>query len=253
MRYFIFLAYNGKNFCGWQSQKNAVSVQSTIEERMSILLKEPVKITGCGRTDTGVHARAYIAHFDSENISGFQHDDFIYKINSFLPHDIVIFDVKQVISTANSRFDATERTYEYHISGIKNPFKNDLCYFISLSKFNLIDVNLFNEGCKILKTYDDFTSFSKTGTLTKTNNCKIFDAYAVKDNFDFVFTITADRFLRNMVRAITGTLLDVALKKISINELIQIIESKNRSNAGESLPAQGLFLTKVKYPQELFI
>jgi len=253
MRYFIYLAYNGKNYCGWQNQKNAVSVQSVIENRLTILLKEEIKVVGCGRTDTGVHAKSYVAHFDAANLSSFEKADFIYKINSFLPFDIVIFDYKEVEKNASSRFDALKRTYEYHISGIKDPFKNDLCHFVSAARFKQIDVDLFNKACQLLLKYDDFTSFSKVGTQTKTNICKIVHAQGVKENNYFVFSISADRFLRNMVRAITGTLLDVAYKKITLHQFCSIIESKNRSNAGESMPAQGLYLTEIIYPEKIFI
>lgn len=253
-RYFLFLAYNGKNYCGWQNQKNAISVQSVIEKHLSILLKEDIKVVGCGRTDTGVHAKKYVAHFDSTNIDSYVNvEELIYRMNNFFPDDIVVYDLKEVRKDANSRYDAIERTYEYHISGLKNPFKKDLCHYISPEKFKNIDVNLFNEACSILLKNDDFTSFSKVGTQTKNNICKIYEAQGFKDNHDFIFSITANRFLRNMVRAITGTLLDVAYKKINLEDFKKIIASKNRSDAGVSMPAQGLFLTEIIYPDDIFL
>ena len=252
-RYFLFLAYNGKNYCGWQNQKNAISVQSVIEKHLSILLKEDIKAVGCGRTDTGVHARKYVAHFDAANIdSSANVEELIYRMNCFFPDDIVVYGLKEVRKDANSRFDALERTYEYHISGFKNPFKKDLCHYISPEKFKNIDVDLFNEACSILLKNDDFTSFSKVGTQTKNNICKVYDAQGIKEDNEFIFHITANRFLRNMVRALMGTLLEVAYKKISIEDFKLIIASKNRSNAGVSMPAQGLFLTEIKYSDDIF-
>jgi len=253
MRYFIHLTYLGTHYCGWQYQKNAITVQSTLENHISILLKEDIKLTGCGRTDTGVHARSFMAHFDSERMKNFTYSDFIYKINSFLPYDVAIYNIWPVVPTAHSRFDAISRTYEYHICGIKDPFKKNLSYFVSNAKFDSIDVALFNEACEILKKHNDFSSFAKTGTPTKTNICHIFEAYAIKDERTFVFTIKADRFLRNMVRAITGTALEVAFKNISLEAFENIIRSKNRSKAGESMPAEGLYLVNIQYPENIYI
>ena len=253
-RYFLYLAFNGKNYCGWQNQKNAISIQSVIEKHLSILLKEEIKVVGCGRTDTGVHAKKYVAHFDAANIdSSTNVEALIYRMNCFFPDDIVIYDLKEVRKDANSRFDALERTYEYYISGMKDPFKTGFYHYISPEKFKNIDVDLFNEACEILLKTDDFTSFSKVGTQTKTNICKVFEAHGFKDDNQFIFRITANRFLRNMVRAITGTLLDVAFKKINLAQFEEIIASKNRSNAGTSMPAKGLFLTNIKYPENIFL
>lgn len=247
MRYFVNLAYRGTAYNGWQSQKNAVSVQSILESHFSTILKEEIKITGCGRTDTGVHALDFTAHFDSENLKKFNPEIFIQRINRFLPADIAIYKIFPVKPGANSRFDAVSRTYEYRITCLKDPFNKDLSYPISVKKFNEINIALFLKACNILMQHTDFTSFSKTGTQTKTNICTIHEATAKKDTHTFVFRIAADRFLRNMVRAITGTLLDIAWGKMPPEALNEIILSKNRSAAGRSMPAQGLYLVKVTY------
>ncbi|OQA01847.1 MAG: tRNA pseudouridine synthase A [Bacteroidetes bacterium ADurb.Bin408] len=251
MRYFVNLAYRGTNYNGWQSQKNAISVQSVLEAHFSTILKEEIKITGCGRTDTGVHAKNFTAHFDSDNFRKFNTENFIQRINRFLPSDIAIYDIYPVKPGASSRFDAVSRTYEYHITCKKDPFNKDLSYLISLKKFNEINMELFLKACSILKQHSDFTSFSKTGTQTKTNVCRIIEATAIKEENNFIFRITADRFLRNMVRAITGTLLDIAWGKMPPEALNDIILSKNRSSAGRSMPAQGLFLINVEYDSHI--
>jgi len=252
-RYFIYFCFNGTKYNGWQKQKNAISIQEILENHLSLLFNEHINLVGAGRTDTGVHASFFTAHFNTSKINIIEKDKTIFRINNFLPPDIAVFDIKQVKPDANSRFDAIKRTYKYHISGTKEPFKNDFFYIISPEKYNKINVDLFNEGCKTISKEEDFSSFSKTGTKTKTNNCLIFEAYGLKQNWHFTFTVTANRFLRNMVRALTGTLLDVAWGKTSIHELEQIIKNKKRSGAGESVPAKGLFLTDIIYPEDIFI
>lgn len=250
-RYFISLAYKGTNFHGWQSQDNAQSVQAELESCLSLLISENVKITGCGRTDTGVHAAFYVAHFDCRtNFDQNQRLNLVRKINMFIPNSIVIFEIIPVNIELNSRFHAKKRTYKYVFSKTKNPFISDF----SVEHKNDLNLKLMELACKILKKQTDFTSFSKTGGNSKTNFCKIYEAkweYFEKQQI-LVFTISADRFLRNMVRAIVGTLLEVGREKISLNDFRNIIESKNRCNAGPSVLAKGLFLWDIEYDNVFF-
>ncbi len=247
-RYFIRLAYNGENYHGWQIQENAPSVQETINDAFSTIYKKTINVVGCGRTDTGVHAKEFYAHFSiNTRLSKPNLKLHIKKLNGYLPKDICIYDIVPVKPEAHARFDALSRTYEYYINREKDPFNNDLTYFLHVD----LDIARMNNGAKILMEYEDFTSFSKVKTQVKTNICKIsYAQWKQQDNL-LVFTITADRFLRNMVRAIVGTLLDIGRGKKSLDDLKAIIESKNRSNAGYSVPAKGLFLTKVEYPYPL--
>ncbi len=246
-RYFLQISYKGKNYHGWQIQENAISVQSVLNERISIALQEDVYVVGAGRTDTGVHAEYYILHFDTRKDIA-DSASFIDKINKLLPADIAAYNLFKVHREANSRFDALSRTYEYRITRKKNPFLTDLAWYYRYP----LDVKKMNEAANILFDYEDFTSFSKTGTQVKTNLCKIYEAnWFLQENDLLIFRIKADRFLRNMVRAITGTLIDVGREKISLDDFRAVIESKNRSNAGFSVPAHGLFLTDIEYPGEL--
>ncbi|MFC2107231.1 tRNA pseudouridine(38-40) synthase TruA [Bacteroidota bacterium] len=247
MRYFLKLAYNGSNYHGWQIQDNAPSVQETINKAISTQTGSEINLSGCGRTDTGVHAEEFYAHFDLEKTI-VNRENFVYKLNNFLPSDIVIFELIPVSPEANARFDAISRTYKYYITKRKNPFRNDQAYTI----FGDIDISAMNKAAEILKEYTDFTSFSKLHTQVKTNNCKITEAYWKQENDLLVFTITADRFLRNMVRAIVGTLLEIGKGKSEIENLRKIIDIKDRSKAGFSVPAQGLFLTNIQYPKTIF-
>ncbi|MCD4773833.1 MAG: tRNA pseudouridine(38-40) synthase TruA [Bacteroidales bacterium] len=247
-RYFIKLAYKGTNYHGWQLQDNTPTVQLAINNALSTILRKEVNITGCGRTDTGVHASNFYAHFDLEKkINTDDLKKLTYKLNNFLSKDIVIFEIFAVHPEAHARFDANSRTYQYFISKRKNPFTHDISYYL----FGNIDIELMNKGAKILFDYSDFTSFSKSNTQVKTNICKIIKAEWSKKEDQIIFTISADRFLRNMVRAIVGTLINLGLNKINLDDIKEIIESKNRSNAGYSVPAKGLFLTEVKYPEEI--
>jgi len=250
-RYFLHLAYNGKAYHGWQIQENALTIQEVVTTALSNLLQQEIEIVGCGRTDTGVHAKDYYAHFDTkENLDREKRDKLCFKLNRFLSEDIVIYDILPVNKEAHARFDAVTRTYQYDIVNIKNPFKNKYTYYV----YGKINVEKMNKAAEHLLHYSDFTSFSKTGTQTKTNNCKIHYAFWQKDEEGIIrFTIKADRFLRNMVRAIVGTLIDVGIGKITVEQFCKIIESKSRSNAGYSVPAQALFLTEVNYPKEIFI
>jgi len=241
MRYFIKFSYNGTNYHGWQTQPNAISVQETLTNAMSVIFNKTLVLTGAGRTDTGVHAREMYAHFDID----FTIDVAlaVYKINSFLPKDIVVLDIIIVHDDAHARFDAKKRTYQYHINKIKNPFLFEQSWFYH----TYLDLDLMNEAAKLLFNHIDFESFSKSNTDVNTFNCTIFEANWTSENENLIFTITADRFLRNMVRSIVGTLVNVGLHKTTINDFNKIIEAKNRTKAGFSAPACGLFLTKIEY------
>ena len=243
-RYFLQLAYDGTNYHGWQVQENAHTVQAELENKVSILLGEKIQITGCGRTDAGVHAREFFAHFDSDNFR-FDTNDFVYKLNRFLPKDIAVFDVFKVRDEMHARFSAISRTYKYFINRKKSPFDRNYSYFFNGN----IDVNAMMQASEYIREYSDFTSFSKLHTQTSTNICQVEKAYW-EDYEDgrLVFTITANRFLRNMVRAIVGTLLEVGKHKIVPGEVKNIIEAKDRARAGFSAPANGLFLEKITYP-----
>lgn len=243
-RYFIHLAYNGKNYHGWQQQHNAHSVQAEIQQKLQVLLKQPIEITGCGRTDTGVHARQFYAHMDvPEDIDS---DKICYQLNALLPNDIAIYRIFLVEPTLHARFDATYREYEYHISTQRTPFLQELSWQFTPQ----LKVDAMNEAALLLLNHTHFECFSKVHTQVKTFNCKVSKAqWEYKENGMLVFTIGADRFLRNMVRAIVGTLVDVGLQKTSIPQFKEILQSNNRCKAGQSVPAQGLFLTQVKYPQ----
>lgn len=242
MRYFIEFAYQGTHYHGWQSQPNTKTVQETLTKALSILLKKPLELVGAGRTDAGVHARQMYAHFDIDNT--LDENILVAKLNSFLPEDIVVFGIHSVTAEAHARFDATSRTYEYHLHLFKDAFKKDLSWY----HFRPLDVEKMNQAAQILLEYEDFECFSKTHTDVFTFNCTITQAFWTNNGNSLMFTITANRFLRNMVRAIVGTLIQIGLGKASIEHLRTIIESKDRGQAGFSVPAKGLFLTRVSYP-----
>ena len=241
------IAYNGTAYHGWQYQPNAITVQQIIEDACSKLLRGKVDVVGAGRTDTGVHAAYFVVHFDT-SVSSIDNASFVNKINRILPRDIVVYSLNEVESNAHSRFDAISRTYEYRIILHKNPFTTE---FVHRPKFKL-DFKKMNEACNILFEFKDFTSFSKLHTDVKTNNCKIYQAEWLKRGEEWVFIIKADRFLRNMVRAIVGTLLDIGRGKMTIDEFRAVILEKNRSSAGASVPANALFLTDIEYPENIF-
>lgn len=247
-RYFIKLSFRGTNYHGWQVQPNANTVQQVLNEDLSLLLGEDIQITGCGRTDTGVHASMFYAHMDCHNKLA-DDSEFLFSINNKLPADIAIHQIRQVRADAHARFDAISRTYEYHIQRRKKVFNQDQSHYI----FGELDFTSMQQASKMLNDYTDFTSFSKVDTDTKTNNCKVYSTQWDITEDVMVFTIKADRFLRNMVRAIVGTLLDVGFSRIDLDGFRQIIENRNRSDAGTSAPARGLFLTDVQYPPEIFI
>ena len=246
----MHLAYNGTAYHGWQRQLNAPSVQEELEKCLSLKIGYPVSLTGCGRTDTGVHARSFYAHFELENeIPSEGKDQFLQGLNMFLPSDIAVFDLIPVKADANARFDATSRTYQYFISRTKDPFSIQTAYHV----FGALNIEAMQEAADLLLEYDDFTSFSKLHSQTKTNLCKIYEASWSTTHTMLVFKISANRFLRNMVRAITGTLLDVGKGKLGVEDFRHIIEAKNRGKAGFSVPAHGLFLEEISYPEELFL
>ena len=240
MRYFIALSYNGKNYHGWQIQPDANSVQSELINALQKILQEKILVVGAGRTDTGVHAKKMIAHFDSNQ----QFDNWVYKVNSVLPNDIVVSEIFLVDDEKHARFDAKSRTYEYKIWLGRNPFLLDFSWQIHHQK---IDIHLMNEAAKLLFNFTNFESFSKVQTEVKTFNCEITKAIWEQNGNELTFYISANRFLRNMVRAIVGTLIDVGTQKISVKDFEKIIESKDRGKAGLSVPAKGLFLTEVDY------
>ncbi|RHU29005.1 tRNA pseudouridine(38-40) synthase TruA [Parabacteroides sp. TM07-1AC] len=246
-RYFIYLGYNGKNFCGWQIQPNGLTVQQCLEEALATLLRRPVPVVGAGRTDAGVHARLMVAHFDWDE--PLADPAFLAeKLNRLLPKDIAVYRVVPVKPEAHARFDATSRTYKYYVTTRKDPFNYDLVYRMN----GKLDFEAMNEACKVLFDYIDFTSFSKLHTDVKTNNCRIYQAGWKQEGDVWVFTVQADRFLRNMVRAIVGTLLEVGRGKLTIDGFRKVIEAKDRCKAGGSVPGHALFLVNVTYPESLF-
>tara|TARA_R110001583_G_scaffold186749_1_gene347669 strand:+ start:3276 stop:4019 length:744 start_codon:yes stop_codon:yes gene_type:complete len=247
LRYFIELSYNGSAYHGWQNQPNALSVQEVTEKALSTLLKTSISIMGAGRTDTGVHAKQMFAHFDYEN--DLDATDLVFKLNSFLPKDVVIHDIFKVKEEAHSRFNAISRTYLYRIALKKNAFTNNDTFYVRQT----LDIENMIEATKVLFQYKDFQCFSKSNTDVKTYHCNIMKAEWVLVNNELQFTIKADRFLRNMVRAIVGTLINIGLGKIAVDDLHTIIKSKNRSEAGFSVPAHALYLTAVQYPNDIKI
>lgn len=247
-RYFIYFAYDGTAYHGWQIQPNGISVQECLMKALSTLLRREVDVVGAGRTDAGVHASLMVAHFESEVVldTRFMTD----KLNRLLPPDISVYSLRGVKSDAHARFDATARKYKYYVTTAKRPFERQ--YRCRL--FQTPDFGRMNEAAQTLFDYTDFTSFSKLHTDVKTNNCKIMHAdWTQIDDVTWVFTIQADRFLRNMVRAIVGTLLEVGRGKLTVDGFRQVIEQRNRCLAGTSVPGNALFLVDIAYPEELFL
>lgn len=247
MRYFIYLQYDGTDYHGWQTQPDVISVQETIEQKLSLLLRRELFIVGAGRTDAGVHARLMVAHFEVDQ--EVDCNQLTFKLNGLLPPDIAIFRIVPVTDDAHARFSATSRTYRYYITTQKSAFDHRFV----MRTYRTLDIDKMNEAASHLFDYIDFTSFAKLHTDVKTNNCRIMQARWEQREGQLVFTIQADRFLRNMVRAIVGTLISVGCGKISVDEFCRIIERKNRCQAGDSVPASGLFLEEIEYPQELFL
>ena len=245
-RYFIQLSYDGTAYHGWQIQPNGISIQETVEKALSVVARQTVAVTGAGRTDSGVHASFYVAHFEVEK-ENLDNDKIIHNLNCLLPADIAIHNIYKVHSEAHARFDATSRTYKYYIVKAKDPFQR----FYAAREAKVPDLARMNEAARKLFNYEDFTSFSKLGTDVKTNNCKVDHAEWIDEGNRYVFTIRADRFLRNMVRAIVGTLLEVGFGKLTLDQFCKVIEAKDRNAAGASVPAKGLFLIDIGYPGEL--
>lgn len=244
-RYFLEMAYNGSAFHGWQVQPNAVTVQAVVDDALGKLLRTDVHVVGAGRTDTGVHASYFVAHFDTHFAIG-DADHFLYKVNRILPRDVVVFTIQEVDPLLHSRFSATSRTYHYNLILQKDPFLKDTAY---LPVYDL-DFNRMNQAAMLLFDFTDFTSFSKLHTDVKTNNCQIMQAqWMAIDDYRWQFVVQADRFLRNMVRAMVGTLMDVGRGKISVSDFREIITLKHRGEAGSSAPAHALFLVDIEYPQ----
>lgn len=248
-RYFIELAFNGGSYHGWQVQQNAISVQEMLNKTLSTVLRSPIETIGCGRTDTGVHARQLFAHFDEQEgrIQG-NEQRVLASVNALLPQDIAVKQIYRVEADAHARFDAIKRSYEYHIHFGKNPFLNGLSWQLR----DKPDIEAMNEAASFMMKYRDFSCFSKAHTQVFTNNCLLMRAqWSWMNNDRLIFYISADRFLRNMVRAIVGTLLEVGCGKKRPEDIHEIIQSKNRSVAGASVPACGLYLTEVIYPWDV--
>ncbi|MGD1945443.1 MAG: tRNA pseudouridine(38-40) synthase TruA [Croceivirga sp.] len=246
MRYFIEFSYHGKAYHGWQNQPNVISVQAVLEKALSTLLRDDIAVLGAGRTDAGVHAKQMFAHFDYTQ--ELDTNKMLLRLNAFLPNDIMVKSLRSVVPEAHARFDATERTYEYWVVREKNPFLYDFAHLV----FRPIQISRMNEAANIMMEYSDFECFSKSNTDVKTFVCDIRVAFWKKRGEILVFTISADRFLRNMVRAAVGTLLEIGLGKREVADIRTVIEGKDRSKAGVSVPAKGLYLTKVSYPEAIF-
>ena len=248
-RFFMELSFKGTNYHGWQSQPNASSVQSEIEKAMQTILHEDIKTTGAGRTDTGVHARFYVAHFDTDHILPLKRNDFLYKMNAVLPPEIAVSNVYPVKPESHARFSAISRTYNYYISKVKDPFLPEFSWYYSLP----LDIAIMNEASAILLEYDDFTSFSKLHSDVNNNLCKVFEAGWSRNENQLIFTIRANRFLRNMMRSIVGTMIDIGKGKTSLEAFRMIIEGKDRSLAGFSVPSQGLILAHIVYTNDIIL
>ena len=270
MRFFITFTYNGTNYCGWQRQPNGVAVQEELEKALTTIMRTPIEVVGAGRTDAGVHALNMVAHFDvdnllivstdqnrdaincvsneiDENVKILDKNRLINNLNSLLPHDIAVKNIERVTDEAHARFDAISRKYEYHVITHKNPFLKDQACRLHFP----LNIELMNEAAQVLFEYEDFTSFSKLHTDVKTNNCTIMYARWEQRDDRMVFTIKANRFLRNMVRAIVGTLMEVGRERMTIDGFRQVIEAKNRCSAGHSVPACGLYFIEAEYPETI--
>lgn len=248
-RYFIFISFKGTSYHGWQVQPESVTVQKVLDEALSVVLNEKISTIGAGRTDTGVHARFFCAHFDSLSPDLSSVKNLVFRLNCFLPKDISVSEIRKVVPDSNARFSAISRTYKYYISRIKDPFNENTCWYLHTK----LDIALMNEACQILVNNTDFTSFSKLHSDTKTNICRIYNARWTEESENQIFTIKADRFLRNMVRAIVGTMIEVGSIKLDLTEFAMIFDKKDRCSAGISAPARGLFLSDIEYPEEIFI
>lgn len=244
MRYFVHLAFNGTPFVGWQVQPNGTSVQGVLEHTMTLIFKEKIELTGCGRTDTGVHAKNFYAHFNhTQSYSKESLQSIKYKLNSFLPKEIVLYSIFPVPDDLHTRFSAIDRTYRYYIDIEKNPFSFPYAFRV----FEPLNLEAMNKAAQYIIECKDFTSFSKLHTQVNNNLCTVTEAFWEQKDHQLIFTITANRFLRNMVRAIVGTLLLVGSEKIDLEQFLEIIRAHDRSKAGTSVPAHALFLENVRY------
>jgi len=248
-RYFIFISYKGTSYHGWQIQPNSVTVQKILDEALSVVLNEKISTIGAGRTDAGVHAIFFCAHFDCSSLDLLKISNLVFRLNQFLPADISVNSIRKVVPDANARYSAISRTYKYYISRIKDPFSDNSSWYLH----GKIDIKVMNEACMMLFLHSDFTSFSRLHSGAKSNICKIYFAGWEELDNRLVFTIKADRFLRNMVRAIVGTSVEIGFGKMNLNEFEDIILAKDRCRAGKSAPAKGLFLVDIEYPVEIFI
>ena len=242
MRYFLEIAYNGTHYHGWQVQPNAVTVQEKMDEALSLILRQDIAVLGCGRTDTGVHASQFFLHFDADPIE--DHEKLVYKLNGYLPKDISCYRLIPVKEGAHARFDALSRTYQYHVHTFKDPFIGESSMFFPTK----LDVDLMNQAGAFLLDQKDFASFCKTGSDIKTTLCDMMQCEWEQDGTTYTLTIKANRFLRNMVRAVVGTMLELGSGKMNLEEFKAVVHSGNRSKAGSSVDACGLFLTGVEYP-----
>ena len=245
MKICLNICYQGSDFHGWQTQPTVVTVQETLEQTLFKLFKKRISVYGCGRTDAGVHAKEMFAHFDFESIE--DTSDLAHRLNNYLPADIAVKAILKVKPESHARFDALERTYEYWLVQQKNPCDLDTGHYVN----RLMDIQKMNEAAKVIMEHTDFECFSKSQTDVKTYLCDIKKAKWKEMDDRLVFTISADRFLRNMVRAIVGTLLEVGLGKWTVDDVKTILESNDRSKAGTSVPAKGLYLVNIKYPQKI--
>ncbi len=248
-RYFIQLAYKGTAYSGWQIQENTPrTIQQELNNVLSLLLGEKLEAVGCGRTDTGVHAEVFYAHFDStQDKLQERAAHWVYKLNQLLPQDIAVADFFAVPMNAHTRFSALSRTYEYRIHRKKNPFLTELSHYY----YGPLNIDTMNSACQLLLENDDFACFCKSRSDNENYLCNVHKAEWILEDDILIFTISANRFLRNMVRAIVGTMLEIGKGKIDLEEFSNILQKKNRSDAGPSAPACGLFLTRVDYPEPI--
>jgi len=248
-RYFIFISYRGTSYHGWQIQPNSVTVQKILDEALTVILNEKISTTGAGRTDAGVHAINFCAHFDSISPDLSANRKLVFRLNRYLPIDISVNSIQKVVPDSNARYSAISRTYNYYISKTKDPFLDKSSWYVH----GEIDIDSMNEACILLSQHSDFTSFSRLHSGAKSNVCKIYNAGWELSENRLVFTIKADRFLRNMVRAIVGTMIEIGFGKMDLKEFEEIILAKDRCKAGKSAPAKGLFLVDIEYPEDIYM
>lgn len=248
-RYFLFISFKGTSYHGWQIQPNSVTVQQILDSALSMALGEKISASGAGRTDTGVHALTFVAHFDSMFHDLTENKRLIYRLNSILPPDISVTSIRKVVPDAHARFSAVSRTYRYYIAESKDPFSTETSWYLHGEK----NLNALNKAAHILTQHSDFTSFSRLHSDNRTNVCRIYAALWEEADNKLIFTIKADRFLRNMVRAIVGTMIRTGQGKMSLKEFEEIIMARDRSKAGKSAVAKGLFLIDIEYPEDIFI